>query len=321
MFSPSFTHRTAATLLLLLGCLAGAGCSLGQRDGWKFADWDVRRSIGWKKDKPDPEVPARMVTTWTDSVLHTVGQESKRGFGGRLIFFSGESEDPVRVDGQLVVYAFDETDRPTHETHPTRKYVFPAEQFVKHESDTQLGASYSVWLPWDAVGGKQKKVSLIARFEPQGGAIVMGEQTRHLLPGVTLEGQPETQFADTHVEQSTQEVELAGFNRENPPPASTASAVDARAVETRVKMSTATIPLPQRLGTRMQEPPTNTRVAATNAARAPRAQAPSQPLVPAPTPSAGFAPATPPAPSTPAAPPAPARGEYLRTLEGSPFGR
>ena len=95
-----------------------------------------------------------------------------------------EKDDPVRVEGQLVVYAFDETDRAPHETQPTRRYIFPKDEFARHESDSKLGASYSVWLPWDEAGGPSKKISLIARFEPEGGPIVLGEQTRHMLPGV-----------------------------------------------------------------------------------------------------------------------------------------
>jgi hypothetical protein len=83
------------------------------------------------------------------------------------------------------VYAFDETEREKHDTHPTRKYVFPREEFARHESQSQLGPSYSVWLPWDEAGGNMKQISLIAKFEPHGGTYVMGEQTKHLLPGLS----------------------------------------------------------------------------------------------------------------------------------------
>jgi len=129
-------------------------------------------------------VPTRLVSTWTDTVLHRQGEQAQRGFGGRLLFFNEESDDPVRVEGQLVVYAYDDSGRAAHETHPARRFVFPATQFVRHESETTVGASYSVWLPWDAVGGEQKNISLIARFEPKAGPLVVGEQTKHLLPGV-----------------------------------------------------------------------------------------------------------------------------------------
>jgi hypothetical protein len=89
----------------------------------------------------------------------------------------------VRVDGQLVVYAFDETNRKDYETQPTRRYIFPADQFQVYESNNQLGPSYSIWLPWDEAGGPQRKISLIAKFEPKDGAPVVTEQTNHFLAG------------------------------------------------------------------------------------------------------------------------------------------
>ena len=175
-------------IALLLGAMliGMPGCA-STKKSWKFAkNGDFKRAVGLKSSKPlPPEVPARLVSTWTDTVLQRSGKAPQRGFGGRLVFFTKESEDPVRVDGQLVIYAFDETDREPHETHPSRKYVFPREEFARHESDSQLGASYSVWLPWDEVGGNMKQISLIARFEPHSGNTVLGEQTKHLLPGIS----------------------------------------------------------------------------------------------------------------------------------------
>ncbi len=158
----------------------------GQGEGWRFAkSLDVRRAIGLKKEEEAAasQTPDRLVSTWTETVLNRQGEPPQRGFGGRLLFFSEDSEDPVRVDGQLVVYAYDDEGRAAHETQPTRRFVFPREQFTRHESDSKLGASYSFWLPWDAVGGQQKNIGLIARFEPHQGALIVGEQTRHLLPG------------------------------------------------------------------------------------------------------------------------------------------
>ena len=180
----SSSHTQAICCLLVLAVTAG--CSLGKVDRWDFAkSMDVRRVIGRKKDDvPEPQTPTRLVSTWTDTTLHRTGEQAERGFGGRLLFFNENAEDAIRVEGQLVVYAYDENGRAAHETHPTRRYVFPADQFVRHESNTNIGPSYSVWIPWDAVGGEQKDISLIARFEPKRGALVVGDQTRHLLPGI-----------------------------------------------------------------------------------------------------------------------------------------
>lgn len=179
------TAALRRALIAPLALVACVGCSWGKNDGWKFASWDVRKAVGLKSEdeKPDPVVPARMAASWTEAVLNRSGEKSKRGFGGRITFFKQNSEDPVRVDGQLVVYAFDETNRKDYETQPTRRYIFPADQLQVYESKNQLGPSYSIWLPWDEAGGPQRKISLIAKFEPKDGAPVVTEQTNHYLAG------------------------------------------------------------------------------------------------------------------------------------------
>src|SRR4051794_34883155 len=145
---------------------------------WPFRD----------KDKPQEGTPVRMVGAWTDTVMSQPGQKPQRGFGGRLMFYDRDGKKPILVDGQLIVYAFDEAGRDPTDNKPTRRYVFPADQMPIHMSKSEIGASYSFWLPWDEAGGPKCEVSLICRFEPKGGAVVTGEQTKHLLPGPVLTG-------------------------------------------------------------------------------------------------------------------------------------
>ncbi|MGD9633944.1 MAG: hypothetical protein AB7G28_12240 [Pirellulales bacterium] len=175
--------QRCATALLALALLAG--CRGPWSEGWKVSDmWSMDHSP-WSSDDDSPQTPQRIVGSWTDTVLHTSGKEPQRGFGGRLIFYGEEAEKPILVEGQLVVYAFDETNRDPTDSKPTRRYVFPPDQVARRMSKTSLGPSYSFWLPWDDVGGPQTEISLIARFEPKRGALIMSEQTRHLLPGAS----------------------------------------------------------------------------------------------------------------------------------------
>jgi hypothetical protein len=253
----SYTTVSLALLLFLLTATA-IGCASDSKK-WKFATWDVRKAVGLKKEeeKPEPEVPTRLVATWTETVLNTAGEKPKRGFGGRIAFFKRESDDPIRVDGQLVVYAFDETSRPSHETHPTRKYIFPADEFVRHEGDSKIGTSYSFWLPWDEVGGSQRNISLIARFEPKEGPIVIGEQTKHFLPGTALDAQA-PQLAGGERSDVVNAVRLAAYSQQaaaavpdlaEPP----AAAKGGPTMPDKLQMSTATIALPSRLGAALKE--------------------------------------------------------------------
>ena len=97
---------------LIVALVTCSGCTTSKSQQWKFVKGlDVRRAIGLKSDEPpSPEIPARIVSSWTDTVLSKAGQKPIRGFGGRLTFFGRGHDSPVRVDGQLVVYAFEETD-------------------------------------------------------------------------------------------------------------------------------------------------------------------------------------------------------------------
>jgi hypothetical protein len=249
LVSPS---RISTVAILLGAMLVGMPGCASTKKSWKFAkNGDFKRAVGLKSSKPlPPEVPARLVSTWTDTVLQRSGKPPQRGFGGRLVFFTKESEDPVRVDGQLVIYAFDETDREPHETHPSRKYIFPREEFARHESDSQLGSSYSVWLPWDEVGGDMKQISLIARFEPHSGNTVLGEQTKHLLPGISKNnpeflvqsgGVSEVNIAQ-HTERPTVRNVVQQMSADIPADESTSGAMN----KAETKSSTTTIALPKK---------------------------------------------------------------------------
>ncbi len=171
--------------LILLACLflPLAGC----------AHFDMRKGIPWiKGEDGELERPMKIVAVWTDTIMSHGEQVPVRGFGGRLMFYPREDGKPVKVEGALVVYAFDETNRDPRNVRPERKYVFSEEEFVKHYSDGKLGASYSVWLPWDKVGGQQAEISLVARFTPKGGGMIVGEQQTVLLPGIVAQNFPPT---------------------------------------------------------------------------------------------------------------------------------
>lgn len=238
------------SLCFLATLVAYAGCAASKSKSRKFAkSLDPRRAIGLKSEKPaQPEIPMRMVSSWTDTVLNQTGQKPQRGFGGRLTFFGQDREKPVRIDGQLVVYAFEETEGQPRSTQPTRRFIFPKEQFVRHESKSALGPSYSIWLPWDEVGGERKNISLIARFEPEGGPLIVGEQTRHLLPGrAALVAKESPSTSNSQVQLAQHAPAVRSSNGASTIPTWKGHVVPALAVETapqpKTKMTTTSIPL------------------------------------------------------------------------------
>ncbi len=151
---------------------------------------DLSKGLTPLKSKPKPRIPERMVDAWTDTVLHQSGQRGVRGFGGRVMFYAKDQDEAVAVDGTFTVYAFDDSDAeadadadPDHQS-PDKKYVFSREQLAEHYSKSPLGHSYSFWIPWDEVGGEEKRITLISRFVDGTSQVIMSKPCRQTLPGI-----------------------------------------------------------------------------------------------------------------------------------------
>lgn len=170
-------------MLLLTGCAAWAPEETTKSKGALESKTTSKWKLPWSKkdDKPVPYPnPARMAVTWTPDTLVQSGRTPTRGFGGRLFFYD-EKTRTVPVEGDLMIHAFAEN--PDGSMGEVKRYQFTSEQFTRHFSQSDLGASYSIWVPWDAVGGDQMKVSLVPSFKSTSGRVVQGETALVGLPG------------------------------------------------------------------------------------------------------------------------------------------
>ena len=177
-------HSTIAVLVLAAAC--SSGCKTIAAPSWTknwFSAEDPRLA-----ESKYPK-PVRLAVVWSPAMLNTVGKKPTRGFGGRIYFYDAANK-PVPVDGQLVVYGYDDRKQRTDGKTPDRKYAFTPEQFTQHYSETELGASYSVWVPWDEVGGPQMDISLVPIFTASSGQLVVGQSSKNLLPGPTTVNTP-----------------------------------------------------------------------------------------------------------------------------------
>jgi len=205
--------------------------------------WDDM--IPWNDSDKEIQQPSRITVVWTDSVMSRPGEPSQRGFGGRLMFYGNLSEDSIKVDGQLVVYMFDETDRDSENCVPDRRVIITAKQFTNHYSKSSVGHSYSVWAPWAEVGGYRKQISLVARFEPLEGASIMSELTRQVLPGPSPPEVPKPQATPRIGSVPAAQIQPVAYA--SPPVASAATngifpAVQPGAPAPRMQTTTFTIP-------------------------------------------------------------------------------
>jgi hypothetical protein len=175
--SPGLLCGLAALLVATSGCTSLTGGDKGQ--------WNWKKPFSRSEPKDEEslyEQPVRLAAIWTPDVLTMPGKPPTRGFGGRIYFYNNRSET-IPVDGQLAVYGFDDTDPDLADTIPQKRYVFTREQFTQHFSATELGASYSIWIPWDNGESSHKVVSLLPVFTSASGHRVPGAQSRNALAG------------------------------------------------------------------------------------------------------------------------------------------
>lgn len=188
MTQSSRSIRAAIVAVLAAGSMMTIGCtgpamrsdskltSAFQKPKWLKAPWSKSED---EMPEPYPN-PVKIASTWTPDVLVQTGKTPTRGFGGRLFFFD-EKTKAVPVEGTLTVHGF-ELDSAGRETQ-IKPFKFTPEQFTSHFSQSDFGASYSIWIPWDAVGGDEKRVSLVPTFQTSEGKLVQGSPTTIILPG------------------------------------------------------------------------------------------------------------------------------------------
>ena len=193
----------AATVLAVVAALSTGCAALGQPIGFPSSE-------AAKEEKPPP---VKMVGLWTDSIFYKSGESPTRGFGGRLYFYDRQN-NPVEVQGELVVYAYNEAENHPAGKEPSRKYVFTPQQFSGHYRPSKLGPSYSVWIPWDVVGGEQTKISMIPMFTAASGEVVIGEQTKHVLPGPqTVARRGDSPLGNRLGEERSSAIQQVSYNR------------------------------------------------------------------------------------------------------------
>jgi hypothetical protein len=164
------------TLCLASGCQSftspGAGTPKTANSWWPWSG------------KPVYQEPSSMSVIWADDVLMAPGQPATRGFGGRVYFYNERSQ-AIPVDGELTVYGYDDTEAGERSKHeqPDKRFRFSPEQFTTHFTQGELGASYSVWLPWDEAGGPRRRITLIPVFKTTSGRLVRGEPSTVTLNG------------------------------------------------------------------------------------------------------------------------------------------
>lgn len=171
-------------LLCCLTISSSVGCSVFGTKPKSSSDksWSITKL--WKKEYQKPN---SVSVIWSPDVLTVTGKPPTRGFGGRVFFYNDRTQ-AIPVEGDLIVHGYrgDPMLGESEQVQADKTFRFTAEQLTGHFSPTELGASYSVWIPWDAADGLRTEVTLIPTFKGTDGQIVQGAPAKLFLPGRSL---------------------------------------------------------------------------------------------------------------------------------------
>lgn len=171
-------HSYALILAISIVGLSSMGCATWKKPSTEKSSWNP---ANWFKK--EYQEPVSMATIWRSDKMAEPGQREMRGFGARVYFYNDKSQ-AIPVEGDLIVHGYITTpsSRKEPKEEPDRKFTYSSEQLASQYSPSDLGASYSVWVPWDE-GGFREEVTLIATFKSKKGSVVQGSPTKINLPG------------------------------------------------------------------------------------------------------------------------------------------
>lgn len=163
-----------------------SGCSslssLKNRDSLMFTrENNQKQTAEQQTASGNPTAVTKMAVLWKENMIQVPGKPNVRGFTGRVYFYDSNDE-PAAVDGELTVYAYDDSDDFDGDV-PDREYIFPPEDLAKFYSPSELGDSYSLWIPWGPKEGWRKSVTLIPIFRSADNKIIEGPPSRVTLSG------------------------------------------------------------------------------------------------------------------------------------------
>jgi hypothetical protein len=176
MRKPRSIHPLLTAMLLWMLSL-NTGCQT----------WDSAGTIPvWsglnKKSKSMAEPPHKIMAIWTEATHHRPAQPAERGFGGRVIFYDARDQT-IKIDGRVTIFVFDDQNALADNPAPRYKFVFPQDSVNAYYSKSELGHSYSFWVPLGSIEAPTQPFSLVVRYDSPSGERVLSELTKKVLVG------------------------------------------------------------------------------------------------------------------------------------------
>ena len=159
-----------------------------------------------------PGQAARLTAAWNNKVIYapdpTHGGDPVPGLMARLWLFGPDTKDPLTVDGEFFIGAWDMSPKPTG-GQPVLLEVWhiDPEAARKFRRQDFVGEGYTLFLPWSKYHVDLKQVNVIARFNgADGRSLVSSPETLTLDHSATLQRAAERLAALSNSGPATAEV-------------------------------------------------------------------------------------------------------------------
>ena len=125
-----------------------------------------------------------VMALWEPAEGNGVEGLPSRGFAGQVLFFTPGHPQSVKVDGDICIYVFDDFGNEQERAKPIHQFTFDAGSWNTFVRESDLGASYQLFVPYTRPGQWQASCSVRVRYTPRdGGNPVYSKMATVALPG------------------------------------------------------------------------------------------------------------------------------------------
>lgn len=166
----------------------------------------VNVSLPWKNKIPTADDKHPVIETlalWQAGEGRGLDHMPSRGFIGQVLFFAAGIESPVKVEGKVTVYVFDDFGSREEQKKPIHEFTFDTGSWNNYLKDTNFGPAYQIFIPYTRPGSHFANCSLRVKLEPE-------ENTRPVfsdVANVVLKG---TKKQKSDIQQVSAEMPLDG---------------------------------------------------------------------------------------------------------------
>ena len=175
-------------MMLKCGMLTGLATLLFATAGCSTIDVN----LPWEKSIPtaSEKHPVREVMAlWQPGEGRGLDQLPTRGFAGQILFFAAGIKTPVKVDGDVTIYVFDDVGTREEQKKPIHQFNFDAGSWNTYLTKTNFGPAYQIFIPYTRKGAHQANCALRIKLEPVSGSKMFSDVANVVLKGEKKPGE------------------------------------------------------------------------------------------------------------------------------------